>query len=61
MLDAGTLFQPELRLAVGTFDIAMRLKVAHLHILALEKIRDRAIDADEAVVLIHPLVDIRGQ
>ena len=61
MLYAGALFQSQLRLAVGTAQIAVGLEVPHLHILALEKIRYRRIDVDEAVVLIQSLVDIGGQ
>ena len=61
MLYAGALFQSQLRLAVGTAQVAVGLEVPHLHILALEKIRYRRIDVDEAVVLIQSLVDIGGQ
>ena len=58
LLDAGTLFQPELRLAEGTADIAVRLDIAQPHILTLDKIADRAEDIGKTAILIQPLGDI---
>ena len=61
MLRACALFEPELRLAVGAADISVSLEVAHLHILALEEIRNRCADDEISVVLIQALVDVCGQ
>ena len=61
MLYAGALFESELSLAVGTTDITVRLKVPYLHMLSLEKIRDRAVNTQKAVVLIHTLSDVGRQ
>ena len=61
MLDAGAFFQSELCLAVGTANIAVGLDIAHLHILALDKITHAAEDIHESAVLIQALVDILRQ
>ena len=60
-LYAGALFQSQLRLAVRTAQVAVGLEIPHLHVLALEEIRDSRVDTDKAVVLIHSFRDILGQ
>ena len=58
LLDAGALFQPELRLAERAADIAVGLEIADLQILALEEIRNGAENIGKAPVLIQALGDI---
>ena len=61
LLYSGTLFQPELRLAVGTGQIAVGLEIPDLQVLTLEEPRYHVIDAEKAVVLIQPLGDVGRQ
>lgn len=60
-LYTGALFQPELRLTVGTADVTVGFEIAYLHKLPLEEIRHGGIDADKAVILIQTLCDIFRQ
>ena len=50
MLYAGSFFQPELRLAVGTGQIAVGLEIPDFHILALEKVSYSGIDTEKTVI-----------
>ena len=61
VLYAGALLEAELRLAVGTADIAVGLEIPHLHVLALEEVGNRRKNTDEAVVLIQALIDVGRQ
>ena len=58
MLHTGTFFEPQLRFAVGAAHIPMGTKIAHLHILALEKVDHRGIDVDELAVFVQAAVDV---
>ena len=61
LLHPGALFQPQLRLAVRTAQIAMRFEVADLHVLALDEVARAAENIHEAAVLVQAFIDVLGQ